>query len=987
MGFTRVTKEEGLARVTKLVEQYRLLASEISKSGSEFTETDARVSYIDPLLEALGWDVRNRAGLSQRLVEVVMERAGSGSSESWGRPDYRLRIAGIDTLPVEAKKPSITIATNADAAFQARSYGWSLSLPASILTNFDEFLVFDTRVEPNSNDHADVAVIPGGHFQFDEYVTRFDDLWRLASYESLSSVGLEGIYDFERPPRGESPFDVRFLKEFRSWRQVLAQAIADGNPTLGAPEIGRRTQRVLNALLFLRVCEDRNIGDYQDLLRSADAQEIVASFRRADKVFNAGLFTVLDDTEVDSTALGSVVREMYWPNTQFAFGVLDPQILAGVYEQYLAEVVVLDGEGNVSLELKPEVSHSGGVVVTPDYIVDEINSATLDPLLVEGVSQNLSVLDMAVGSGIFLLDGFERLVETIEAQTDTHLSLAERGEVVRKHLFGIDIDSAAVEVAKLSLLLAVLGNEFVDVTRDELVLPELGQNIICGNSIVREDFDITHSVIASDPERRARVAPTDLSTALGTVSGNADFSAIIGNPPYVRIQELTQHMTDQLAYLQDPRSKYESPASNNFDMYMVFIERALMLLKADGRLGMIVPHRFTNHLSASGVRLKLAQRVERIVHFGEEQVFPGRTTYVAIVVAGPKTGSPLEVEMVQALDQWRNQRAFTPVSVPRDLLTANGWPFATEDQTIVFEQLKRGGIARLGDPEWVHIFVGIQTSADDWYFIKPINQDDDTVEFVDVSGELTSIERAILRPALKDQTIEFYDGQPEADRFVIFPYVVDESSRFKTIRSEEMQEKYPLAFRYFMRHSDYLKKERKVSPDPGAEFWAYGRSQSLNQLAGSKLIVRVLSLTPRYALDTSDLVVPGGGDGGPYYLLRPRNDCPYSIDVVQAILSHRVVDLFVAVHGKKYRGSYASHRKAFLQEIPVPKLSKAQQTFIEDRVPELRSLAVRLRHETDSQLIRSMSDRRDLLAREVEDCLSIAYGLDPITVARVLETE
>ena len=100
--------------------------------------------------------------------------------------------------------------------------------------------------------------------------------------------------------------------------------------------MGRRTQRVLNALLFLRVCEDRSIGVYQDLLRSAAAENVVQAFRDADLTYNAGLFTVLDSTTVTPDALVEVIRELYWPYSQFAFGVLRSDTLAGVYEQYLA---------------------------------------------------------------------------------------------------------------------------------------------------------------------------------------------------------------------------------------------------------------------------------------------------------------------------------------------------------------------------------------------------------------------------------------------------------------------------------------------------------------------------------------------------------------------------------------------------------------------------------------------------------------------------
>lgn len=987
MVFTRVSKGEGRALVEELVERYRGLATELTAPGSEFTETDARVGYIDPLLRALGWDVSNDAGLPQRLAEVVMERTGTDSEAGLGRPDYRLRLSGVDTMPVEAKKPSVRVSTDAASARQARSYGWSLSLPAAFLTNFDEFVVFDTRIAPEEGDAAHVAVVPGGKFGFEEYVTRFDDLWRLASFESLTVDGLERVYDYKRPPRGESPFDVTFLGEFRKWRKTLAQAIANGEPTWEAPEIGRRTQSVLNALLFLRVCEDRDIGRYQDLLESATSRRIVSAFREADRAFNAGLFTVLRDTRMGDDAIADVVKEMYWPRTQFAFGILDATILAGVYEQYLAERVVLDENRRVALELKPELTHAGGIVATPDYIVQEIGSATLGPLLENGVPSDLTILDPAVGSGVFLLDAFERLLEASERSGGV-LSLPDRGALVQEHLFGVDIDAAAVEVAKLSLLLAVLGNEDVDIATAHDVLPDISHNVVAGNTVIREDFDSLVPEAARVPHRRAQVSPMSLQSAIGARFPRAGFSAVIGNPPYVRIQELAKHLPDQLDYLQHPGSGYEAPKANNFDLYMVFIERALDLLSPVGRLGMIVPHRFTNHLSGSGVRLKLGARLEHIVHFGEQQVFPRRLTYAAIIVAGTKSSEPLTIDKVGDLKAWRESRRSERMTLARSELGAQPWSFATADQFRLLAQLESGRIARLGDDGWVHIFVGVQTSADDVYFIQPANDPSDpVVEFIDCTGTRSSIEGTLLRPAVKDRTIGYVDGQPEPDRYAIFPYDFDSrSGRAKVISVDDMRNRFPLAHEYFDRHEHTLAK-RKVSPDPGEAFWAYGRSQSLTQLEGPKIIARVLSLIPRYALDTGAFVVPGGGDGGPYYLLRPRPECPYSIDVIQAILSHSVVDMMIAVTGKKFSGSYVVHRKQFLQTIPIPQLSADEQDYIEARVQELRTLAVQLRHEHDSVLVRTMEERRALLSGEMETVLSNAYGLDPGLVAQVMGSE
>lgn len=350
-----------------------------------------RAQFIDRFLGILGWDVANLSGLPQPEREVVLERTGTTDGVLSGRPDYRLRIGGHDRMPVEAKKPSVRLSTNADAALQARSYGWSLSLPASALSNFAETIIFDTTVTPEEGDGPNVATIPGCRFSYDEYVTRFDDLWDRLSYEVLSTPKFNDVYSYIQPPRGTSPFDTTFLAQFRRWRLTLSKDIAQRNPQLGAAEIGRRTQRLLNALLFLRVCEDRNIGQYQSLLNAAENSTVIESFRDADRIFNARLFDVLDSTALTSSVLLKVVREMYWPRTRFAFGVLQPEILAALYEQYLAERVEVSESRSVTLAPKPELTHAGGVVPTPQFIVDWLLHSTLGAHLAahETVSESL----------------------------------------------------------------------------------------------------------------------------------------------------------------------------------------------------------------------------------------------------------------------------------------------------------------------------------------------------------------------------------------------------------------------------------------------------------------------------------------------------------------------------------------------------------------------------------------------------------------------
>ena len=141
------------------------------RSGS-YNETQVRVEFIDPFLRLLGWDVDNSKGMAEQYKEVVHEDKVkvAGSTKA---PDYSLRIGGQRKLFVEAKKPSINIKQDTAPAFQVRRYAWSAKLPLSILTDFEEFAVYDCRDKPDKNDKASHARIM--YCTFREYEEKWDE--------------------------------------------------------------------------------------------------------------------------------------------------------------------------------------------------------------------------------------------------------------------------------------------------------------------------------------------------------------------------------------------------------------------------------------------------------------------------------------------------------------------------------------------------------------------------------------------------------------------------------------------------------------------------------------------------------------------------------------------------------------------------------------------------------------------------------------------
>ena len=127
-----------------------------SYRSSEYNEAQVRLELINPFFKALGWDLYNEAGYAEAYKDVVHEDAIKIGGVTKA-PDYAFRIGGARKFFVEAKRPGVDIKNDHDPAYQLRRYAWSAKLPLSILTDFEEFAVYDCRIRPNRADKASMA--------------------------------------------------------------------------------------------------------------------------------------------------------------------------------------------------------------------------------------------------------------------------------------------------------------------------------------------------------------------------------------------------------------------------------------------------------------------------------------------------------------------------------------------------------------------------------------------------------------------------------------------------------------------------------------------------------------------------------------------------------------------------------------------------------------------------------------------------------------
>ncbi|MBL7178277.1 MAG: restriction endonuclease subunit M, partial [Desulfobacteraceae bacterium] len=358
-----------------------------SYKQGKYNETQVRREFIDPLLEELGWDVANKQGYAEAYKEVVHEDVVKigGATKA---PDYSFRIGGVRKFFLEAKKPSVNIREDMHPAYQLRRYAWSAKLPLSILTDFEEFVVYDCRVKPAKTDKASNSRIL--FMKYTDYPERWDEIANIFSHEAILKGSFDKYVESKKAKRGTAEVDSAFLKEIERWRDLLARNIALRNPDLSQRELNFAVQRTIDRIIFLRISEDRGIETYGTLMALQNGKQVYKRmfqiFRQADDRYNSGLFhfqrekgrsddsldTLTSGLNIDDRVLKDILKNLYYPDSPYEFSVLPANILGQVYEQFLGKVIRLTPAHHAVVEDKPEVRKAGGVYYTPTYIVDYI---------------------------------------------------------------------------------------------------------------------------------------------------------------------------------------------------------------------------------------------------------------------------------------------------------------------------------------------------------------------------------------------------------------------------------------------------------------------------------------------------------------------------------------------------------------------------------------------------------------------------------------
>ncbi|MDR3110454.1 MAG: N-6 DNA methylase [Planctomycetaceae bacterium] len=659
----------------RLVIQFR--ANLAQYKSVNYDEANTPVDFIDKFFELLGWDIANKQGFSESYRDVVREDKVKIDGVQKA-PDYSFRIGGNRKFFVEAKKPIVNVHDEIAPAFQIRRYGYSAKLALSILTDFEEFAIYDTRIKPDKNDKPIAARI--FYCKFDEYLekcrydgfeTNFDYIASIFSKDAILKGSFDRYIESNKNKKGTSEVDKEILALIESWRIELAKNIAKNNPDLSIYNLNTVVQKIIDRIIFLRIAEDKGIEDEALLLTVAKTngiyEKLIVLFERANAKYNSGLFTRvdwIDNARVDDKTLAQIIVNLYYPECPYEFSVLPIEILGSIYERFLGKTICFTAGHNAKIEEKPEVKKAGGVFYTPQYIVEYIVQNTAGEKIKGKTPDEISLIticDPACGSGAFLVGAYQFLLNAhldyytqqknlkaaikgekiYESAHQTYkLTIAEKQRILVNNIFGVDIDQQAVEVTKLSLYLKLLENEGKEAAgqlfkySDMRLLPSLENNIKCGNSLIGTDFYAQDNFDFTD-EERFKVNCFDWEKEFPAIFKRGGFDCVIGNPPWeIVIGKEYKQDIQPLTLLNDYYKRHYTVIQGETNLYRLFAERiANTLLSTHGRWGYIMPSSTLNDRSASNLRKLLldAFRYIEVNHFPEKaRVFNQVTQDVCI---------------------------------------------------------------------------------------------------------------------------------------------------------------------------------------------------------------------------------------------------------------------------------------------------------------------------------------------------------------------
>jgi len=959
-----------------------------------YNESNTRKDFIEPLFEALGWDVRNKDEVD---------------GEKFVRPgfaDYAFIRHGMVRFYLESKKLEEDL-DQEEFVRQVITYAYSRGVSWAVLCNFRRLVVFDAQEEVDGARPRYVL-----NLGCEDYVSRVELLSLLTPEAVLEGRLTEHAVNIG-VRRRPIPIEKRLYQAMRQWREDLFNDMSRALGWRKERELrdgDEAIQRLLDRLIFLRNCEDRGIGEpglraLRNRIRGRErgvkvAESLARLFNRAAATYDSELFetSALIDmflqglgTNVDET-LERVIEGMYSVPKSYAaydFSLIDADVLGQVYEQYLghvarrirrlAEQPTLPGmpAPEISVEEKRQRRKERGIYYTPRWVVDYIVGQTVGRFLEEhgddaDAIANVKVLDPACGSGSFLIRAYEALLEHHAAHMGGDVGYLDRQTrewILRHNIFGVDLDPQAVEIARLNLLMRMV--------REEEGLPPLRHNVQLGNSLISGSDEDLRPYFG---DRWREKQPFDWENEFREIMEDGGFDVVVGNPPYVRIQTMAREEAEFY------RDHYKS-AHGAFDLYVLFVERGLELLKDGGLLGFITSGKFLKSEYGKRLRTLLYEKycVRSIVDLSDHaDVFGGSTSYpVIVVVENRSSGDALRYALLPPdISVGKEAAAYSlhqdfGQDIGQDAVLGGVWPPPRGEKAALMRKLVSSGpsLARIS----AHVFQGLITSADRVYTVskRGAEQGGCARVYSRAIGKEYVVEDGLLHPLVQGKAVNRYHVN-WAEEMLIFPYDTSGGGA-RLIPISVLQEHYPLIRKYLEDNRGTL-QNREKGKMRGESWYGYSRIQNMSLHGQRKLVIPRLVRHLEAAYDTKGLWYLDNVDVGGV-ILKDTSDENYKY--VLGLLNSRLLDFHFRQISAPFRGEYRSANRQFISPLPIKQVdpkggSEARlRVVLVTLVEGMLNLKEQLTgkgdlHDEERARIEREIERTD---REIDDLVYDLYGL------------
>jgi type I restriction-modification system DNA methylase subunit len=921
--------QQALQTVKRLVADFK--AQEAAYLSPSYQESQVRQDFIDKFFTALGWDVTHERQKNPYEQEVHIENKVKMSGSSQRRADYAFFLSPNFRDPkffVEAKKPSRNLA-NADDYYQTIRYGWNARTPLAVLTDFEEVHILDCRFKPNI-DEALSRKIESFHYSDFAVEEQFARFYYWFSREAVAEGSIEKRAAEMPKPRGKGvqkglfkgelkAVDEAFLEELDEYRITLAKAFKKANEKLEGEELTEAVQRTIDRLVFIRFLEDKGIEEKAiiNLKGQKSAWKAFVSLcKRYEPKYNGLVFKshrILDNNffePAEDKLFAEICEELADPASPYDFDKIPISILGSIYERFLGKVVHCTDK-RVKVEEKPEVRKAGGVFYTPEYIVRYIVKETVGKLI-EGKTPTeiapMAFADIACGSGSFLIEVYAQLLDhhvryyqahpekakaddAFERDGKLQLTLKKKKEILLNNIYGVDIDFQATEVTQLSLFLKMLEDAtMMDAHQfglfKETILPDLKQNIVCGNSLIGTDI----KGLFADADVEA-LRPMNFEDAFPTIMKRSGFDAVVGNPPYVRQEQIS----NLKSYLQKNYSVYHSAA----DLYSYFIERGVSITKKGGMFSYIVANKWFRTSYARPLRswLKKLDIVE-IIDFGDLPVFHKATTYPCILRLrkGENSSTLFKASRIDTLDfkDLSDVVNSSAHEVDRLKLDDDGWSLSETNAGQLLLKLRENGIPI---HEYVNgkILRGVLTGLNDAFVI------DENVRSALVRKHPKASD--LIRPFLLGRNVKRY-VKPESEQYLIF--IPNGWTKKESGTAKDKWKWFCAAYPSIAEHLAQFETEARKRYDQGEYWWELRPCDYYSSFEEPKIIYPNICKQPEFTFDT------GGTFTNQKCFIIPVDD-----KYLLALLNSSVTYYLFKCVLPKLRGGFYEPSLVYFREFPI----------------------------------------------------------------------